>query len=37
MEVPSEKEAMKYLLPFQDIIEAETMVAIPREEAIKLL
>ena len=37
MEAPSEKEAMKFLLPFQDIIEAETMVAIPREEAVKLL
>ncbi|UCG36973.1 MAG: hypothetical protein JSV64_01475 [Candidatus Bathyarchaeota archaeon] len=37
MEVPSEKDAMKFLLPFQDIIDSETMVAIPREEAIKLL
>jgi uncharacterized protein with GYD domain len=37
MEAPTEKEAMKRLLVWQDIIETETMVAIPREEAIKLL
>jgi uncharacterized protein with GYD domain len=37
MEAPTEKEAMKVALVWQDIIETETMVAIPREEAIKLL
>ena len=37
IEAPTEKDAMKMLIPWQDIIETETMVAIPREEAIKLL
>jgi uncharacterized protein with GYD domain len=37
IEAPSEKDAMKVLLVWQDIIETETMVAVPREEAIKLL
>ncbi|UCG45527.1 MAG: GYD domain-containing protein [Candidatus Bathyarchaeota archaeon] len=37
MEAPTEKDATKVLLGFQGIIETETMVAIPREEAIKLL
>ena len=37
MEAQTEKEAMKGLLVWQDFIETETMVAIPREEAIKLL
>ena len=37
MEAPNEKEATKALLRFQGIIETETMLAIPREEAIKLL
>ena len=37
IEAPSEKEAMKALLLFQDVVETETLVAIPREEAIKLL
>lgn len=36
IEAPSEKDVMKLLLPFQDLIDTETMVAIPREEAIKL-
>ena len=37
VEAPNEKDAMKALLPLQDVIETETMVAVPREEAIKLL
>jgi uncharacterized protein with GYD domain len=37
MDAPNEKAATKTLLRFQDIIDTETMVAIPREEAIKLL
>ena len=37
IEAPNEKDAMKQLLPFVDIIDTETMVAVPREEAIKLL
>ena len=37
IEAPTEKDAMKQLLPFQDMVETETMVAVPREEAIKLL
>ena len=37
IEAPNEKEVMKLLLPFADIIDSETMVSIPREEAIKLL
>ena len=37
IEAPTEKDAMKHLLPFVDILDTETMVAIPREEAIKLL
>jgi len=37
MEAPSEKDAMKILLPFQEIIDTETLIAVPREEAIKLL
>ena len=37
IEAPNEKDAMKALLIFQDIIDTETMVAVPREEAIKLL
>jgi len=37
IEAPTEKDAMKILLPWQDIISTETMVAVPREEAIKLL
>jgi uncharacterized protein with GYD domain len=37
IEAPSEKDAMKQLLPFVDIVDSETMVAVPREEAIKLL
>ena len=37
VEAPTEKDAMKMLLPFVGLIDEETMVAIPREEAIKLL
>jgi uncharacterized protein with GYD domain len=37
IEAPSEKEVMKILLSFQDLVETETLLAIPREEAIKLL
>ena len=33
----SEKEAMKALLLFQDVVETETLVAVPREEALKLI
>ncbi len=37
IEAPSEKEAMKALLRFQDVVETETLVAVPREEALKLI
>ena len=37
IEAPTEKDAMKALLPFQDVVATETLVAVPREEAIKLL
>ena len=37
MEAPSEKDAIKLLLPFVDVADVETLTAIPREEAIKLL
>jgi uncharacterized protein with GYD domain len=37
MEAPSEKDVMKILLPFQQIIDTETLVAIPRDEAIELV
>jgi uncharacterized protein with GYD domain len=37
IEAPSEKEAMKAILRFQDVVETETLVAVPREEAIKLI
>ena len=37
MEAPSENDAMKIALPLFDSVELEMMVAIPREEAIKLL
>ena len=36
-EAPTEKDAMKALIGFQGLIESETMVAVPREEAIKLV
>jgi uncharacterized protein with GYD domain len=37
IEAPSEKEAMKALLLFQDVVETETLVAVPREDALKLI
>ena len=37
IEAPTEKDAMKTLLLWQDMVATETMVAVPREEAIKLL
>jgi uncharacterized protein with GYD domain len=37
IEAPSEKDAMKALLRFQDVVETETLVAVPREEALKLI
>ncbi|MDH5451098.1 MAG: GYD domain-containing protein [Candidatus Bathyarchaeota archaeon] len=37
MEAPTEKDAMKILLSFQHLVDTETMVAVPREEAIRLL
>jgi uncharacterized protein with GYD domain len=37
IEAPSEKEAMKALLRFQDVVETETLVAVPREEALELI
>jgi uncharacterized protein with GYD domain len=36
-EAPNEKEALKFNLRFADIVATETMVAIPRQEAIQLL
>ena len=36
-EAPNEKDVMKILLPFVGLIDTETLVAVPREEAIKLL
>jgi len=36
-EAPTEKDAIKTLLIFQDIVATETMVAVSRTEAIKLL
>ena len=36
-EAPTEKDAMKAILSFQGLVDTETMVAVPREEAIKLL
>ena len=37
IEAPTEKDAMKALLLFQEVVETETLVAVPREEAIKLI
>ena len=36
-EAANEKEALKFSLSVGDIVSSETLVAIPREEAIKLL
>jgi len=37
IEAPTEKDAMKTILLWQDVVATETLVAVPREEAIKLL
>jgi len=37
MEAPTEKDAMKTALLFQNIVETETMTAVPRAEVLKLL
>ena len=37
IEAPTERDAMKTLLLWQDDVATETMVAVSREEAIKLL
>jgi uncharacterized protein with GYD domain len=37
IDAPNERTVMKMLVPVRDFIATETMVAIPREEAIKLL
>ena len=37
LEAPNEKEAMKWSIGAADTVTTETMVAIQREEAIKLL
>ena len=37
IEAPTEKDAMKMMIPWQDTIITETLTAVPREEAIKLL
>lgn len=37
VEAPTEKDVMRILLPWQGRLETETMVAVPREEAIKLV
>jgi len=36
-EAPSEKDAMKLAIDMKQDVSTETMVAIPREEALKLL
>jgi len=37
IEAPDEKALMKTLIQFGDIVRSETLVAIPRDEALKLL
>ena len=37
IEAPTERDTMKVVLRFQDVVATETLVAVPREEAIKLL
>ena len=37
IEAPTEKDAAKIILTWQDVVDTETMVAISREEGIKLL
>jgi uncharacterized protein with GYD domain len=36
-EAPNEKEALKFIMNFGDIVTSETLVAIPRDEALQLL
>lgn len=36
-EAPTEKDAMKLAFDVKDYVDTETLVAIPREEALKLL
>ena len=37
VEAPSERDVMKMFLPWHDVVDIEAMVAVPREEAIKLI
>ena len=37
MEAPNEKAALKALMRWGDLLHTETMVAIPRDDAVKLL
>jgi len=37
VEAPTEKDAMKIILGWQPLVDTETLVAVPREEGIKLL
>ena len=37
IEAPNEKVVAKMIISWQNVVETETMVAIPREEAIELL
>jgi len=36
-EAPNEKDAMRMLLRFGDLVSTETLVAVPNEEAVKLV
>ena len=36
-EAPDEKEAMKWTMPWAEFCRTQTMVAVPYEEAVKLL
>ncbi len=37
MEAPDEKTAMKLLVQFGDFVATETLLAVPRDEALRLL
>ena len=37
LEAPTEQDAMRILIPFVGLIDTETLTAVPRDEAIKLL
>ena len=37
IEAPTEKDAMKVLLSWAQVVDMETMTAVPRDEAIQLL